>query len=251
VKLWQHAHDVLAEAGTPLTSRQIWNRINAGGRYHGIGSTPDATLRTELLRKTVGRTEPWTTSNKAFYTVPGNPTRYGLLEWREKGYVPATPKATSGRQLNIKDESDLETVSDALNISKKRRHNQLTNQLLKWASAVGILVKEGSDSQALYDALLIDPKAAGRQILVEAKASCEMPHVRLAIGQLLDYARHLPDGSETDFAILLPERPPQNVIDFIHYVDELLPKHSILAIWFGLDSYLEYSASTPPSLFVR
>lgn len=169
---------------------------------------------------------------------------------RESG-IPATPKPTSGRDLKIKDESDLETVFDALNISKKRCHNQLTNQLLEWASAAGLVVKEGYASQALYDALLFSSEAAARQVLVEAKASCDIADARLAIGQLLDYLRHLPNSGETDLAILLPERPPHNVIDFIGHVDELIPTRSVLAIWFGADAYLEYSTDTPPSLFSR
>ncbi|HLG17813.1 MAG TPA: hypothetical protein VJH03_25450 [Blastocatellia bacterium] len=249
--MWQHARDVLAEKGKSMSSREIWNRIESSGRYRGRGSNPDATLRTELARKTVGRTETWTNNNKVFYAESGNPTRWGLLEWLDKAHIPATPKATSGRILKIKDESDLETVSDALNISKKRCHNQLTNQLLKWATAAGLLVKEGSASQALYDALLIDPEAVAPQVLVEAKASCDIADVRLAIGQLLDYLRHLPNSGETELAILLPERPPQYVIEFIQHVDELIPTRSVLAIWFGADAYLEYSTDTPPPLFTR
>ena len=249
--MWQQAREVLAEAGKSLSSREIWNRIESSGRYRGRGSNPDATVRTELARKTVGRTETWTNHNKVFYAEPGDPTRWGLLEWLEKAHIPATPKPTSGRDLKIKDESDLETVFDALSLSKKRLHNQLTNQLLEWATEAGLVVKEGNARQALYDALIFGSEAAAPQVLVEAKASCEIADARLAIGQLLDYLRHLPNSDETDLAILLPERPPHNVIDFIRHVDELIPTRSVLAIWFGADAYLEYSTDTPPSLFTR
>lgn len=249
--MWEHARLVLAEAGTSMTSREIWNHIESSGGYEGIGSNPSAILQTALLRKTAGRTETWTNRNKVFYEIHDNPTRYGLLEWRESAHIPATAKPTSGRELKVKDETDLNVVSDALNISKKRRHNQLTNQLLKWATSAGLLVKEGNASQALYDALLIDPTAAVRQVLVEAKASCDIADVRFAIGQLLDYVRHLPNEGETDLAILLPERPPQNVIDFLHYVDKLIPTRLVFAVWFGLDSYLKFSTDTPPPLLAR
>lgn len=251
MKLWQHAREILAEVGTPMTSREIWNRIELSRRYHGIALDPAAILHTALLRKTEGRTEPWTNRNKVFYDVPGNPTRYGLLEWRENAHLPATTKPTSGRELKIKDESDVEVVSDALSISKKRRHNQLTNQLLEWATAAGMLVKEGNANQALYDALLINPDVGLGQVLVEAKASCDIADVRLAIGQLLDYVRHIPNSGETDLAVLLPEHPPQNVIDFIHHVNELIPTQAVLAIWFRFDGYLEFSTTTPPLLLTR
>lgn len=147
MRRWQLAREVLAEAGESMSSREIWNRIESGGRYGGRGSNPDATLRTELARKTVGRTESWTNHNKVFQAEAGNPTRWGLVEWLEKAHITATPKPTSGRNLKIKDESDLETVFDALNFSKKRCHNQLTNQLLEWATAAGVVVKEETPAE--------------------------------------------------------------------------------------------------------
>lgn len=50
-------------------------------------------------------------------------------------------------------------------------------------------------------------------LLIEAKASADRAHVRMAIGQLFDYRRFFPDTRAT--AILVPERPSDDLVDLI------------------------------------
>ncbi|MFV0307464.1 MAG: hypothetical protein ACK5OX_06955 [Desertimonas sp.] len=52
-------------------------------------------------------------------------------------------------------------------------------------------------------------------LLVEAKASASRDHVRMAIGQLMDYRRFHPGAS---IAVLTPTKPDEDVIDIIHSV---------------------------------
>ncbi|WP_433213324.1 hypothetical protein ACQP00_01775 [Dactylosporangium sp. CS-047395] len=52
--------------------------------------------------------------------------------------------------------------------------------------------------------------------LLEAKSSSRREHIRLAIGQLCDYARFV---EPTSRAVLLPERPDQDLIDLLETQD--------------------------------
>ncbi|MEV6846467.1 hypothetical protein [Actinoplanes sp. NPDC051411] len=52
--------------------------------------------------------------------------------------------------------------------------------------------------------------------LFEAKATARREDVRMAIGQLFDYRRHMPAG--TDLTILLPSRPSNDILHLIRSV---------------------------------
>jgi hypothetical protein len=76
------------------------------------------------------------------------------------------------------------------------------------------------------------PTAAGRLMytdiyvretgeLIEAKSSSSREHLRLALGQILDYARYV---DHTRLAVLVPTRPSQDMVD-------LLLAHNIASIW--------------------
>jgi hypothetical protein len=54
------------------------------------------------------------------------------------------------------------------------------------------------------------------KLLVEAKGSVTRENVRMAIGQLADYGRFLPDATR---AILLPSEPRQDLIELAHSQD--------------------------------
>jgi hypothetical protein len=76
------------------------------------------------------------------------------------------------------------------------------------------------------------PTAAGRTMftdvyvreskeLIEAKASSSREHIRMALGQVLDYARYV---DHSRLAVLVPTRPPQELVS-------LLIAHGIGCIW--------------------
>lgn len=50
--------------------------------------------------------------------------------------------------------------------------------------------------------------------LIEAKASADRTDVRMAIGQLFDYQRHLAPGA--NLAVLLPTLPSIDLMDLLH-----------------------------------
>jgi hypothetical protein len=61
--------------------------------------------------------------------------------------------------------------------------------------------------------LLTDLYDVTESVLYEAKASAGRGDIRLAIGQLLDYHRYMPDGIQ--LAVLLPARPNEELIDLL------------------------------------
>jgi 5-methylcytosine-specific restriction protein A len=62
--------------------------------------------------------------------------------------------------------------------------------------------------------LLTDPFDASTRTLYEAKSSASRGDVRMAIGQLLDYRRHVPIR-DLRCVVLLPERPSDDLCDLI------------------------------------
>lgn len=65
-------------------------------------------------------------------------------------------------------------------------------------------------------ALYTDIFDGGRAELIEAKSSAARHHVRLALGQLLDYARYVEHKPR---AVLLPSYPGSDLIDLLHSVN--------------------------------
>ncbi|MEV0592472.1 restriction endonuclease [Nonomuraea cavernae] len=70
------------------------------------------------------------------------------------------------------------------------------------------------------------------KLLIEAKGSVTRENVRMAIGQLADYSRFLPDATR---AILLPSEPRQDLIELAHSQD-------IVIVW---PTKRGYGASRP------
>jgi HB1, ASXL, restriction endonuclease HTH domain/Domain of unknown function (DUF3883) len=79
ILLHTEAAAVLREAGKPLHVNEIWNGIAERGLYHTESKTPEATLRTQLLRKTRGVNITAATDEKLFSRE--KPGVFGLREW--------------------------------------------------------------------------------------------------------------------------------------------------------------------------
>ncbi|MDI5972566.1 restriction endonuclease [Streptomyces sp. SL13] len=72
-------------------------------------------------------------------------------------------------------------------------------------------------------------------VLIEAKGTVTREAIRMAVGQLLDYRRHLAPG--VGLAILLPSRPRQDLIDFCAGL-------GIATVWPKGETYVTEGAST-------
>jgi hypothetical protein len=67
-----------------------------------------------------------------------------------------------------------------------------------------------------YRALQCDAYEQDRQNLIEAKGSASREHIRMAVGQLLDYAfQGCKKFGEPHKAILLPSEPRSDIVDWL------------------------------------
>ena len=64
--------------------------------------------------------------------------------------------------------------------------------------------------------LLTDIYDHGDRTLYEAKAISSRSHLRMAVGQLYDYRRHV-DVPDLRCAVLLPDRPTGDLVDLLHH----------------------------------
>jgi hypothetical protein len=103
----------------------------------------------------------------------------------------------------------------------KRREAQLVDDYSKWLVKQGHEVAGGQiDRSGGRSPLRPDLYDVDADELVEAKSTASRPDVRLALGQILDYARYAPDKKR---AVLTPVRPEEDMV-------ELLLSHGISLI---------------------
>jgi hypothetical protein len=79
-----------------------------------------------------------------------------------------------------------------------------------------------------FDAIIKDYDGS-RDLLIEAKPDADKGSIRIAIGQLFDYARHRSRQPATDLVVLTIPSPAPDYID-------LLNDLGITAIWIGDES---------------
>lgn len=145
-------------------------------------------------------------------------------------YVPSslateegTPGDEEGGDLPYLDEDERSATIKSQTIQYRNRHNKMTNRL-KFLFP-NLTLKPGKQSHCRYDVLMQNYDDSGRDLLVEAKPDPDRGAIRIAIGQLLDYRRHLPNRLATDLATLTILEPPESYI-------ELLFDLQISALWF-------------------
>jgi len=80
------------------------------------------------------------------------------------------------------------------------------------------VIEEGSEQTCLFDALVREYAGTERHLLIEVKTDDSAPMCRMAVGQLLDYRRHLGDRAAIDLAVLFPAKPGKDAIDFLGFV---------------------------------
>jgi len=74
-------------------------------------------------------------------------------------------------------------------------------------------------SAVKYRSLRCDAYEEERQNLIEAKCSISREHIRMAVGQLLDYAfQGMKKFGEPHMAILLPKKPDQGIEDWLQHL---------------------------------
>ena len=148
--------------------------------------------------------------------------------------------STGDGDLPLKDEADVEAIRKAGSVTHRRVHNQLTNKL-RVALAKHTLL-EGKSQSCMFDVLVKRYTRKGDDLLIEVKSSIESPHIRMAVGQLFDYWHQLKGDEDPHLAVLLPERPVENVVAFLDWMDVGLMWFDGQRLCVG-DKWLEHIAS--------
>ena len=130
-------------------------------------------------------------------------------------------------ELPLKDEDDIESLQKSRTVTMKRIHNKLTNRLKAWLADYTLL--EGCDKSAMFDVLVKNYDGDSSDLLIEVKSSAEVPHIRMAVGQLFDYWFSMRGDSEHHLAILLPEPPTEEVKKLLAWLE-------IGVLWFSGES---------------
>lgn len=107
-------------------------------------------------------------------------------------------------------------------VTALRAEAGLVGRYIDWAHrSTGATAERQAVPTAAGHVMYTDVYIRETRELIEAKASSSREHIRLALGQILDYARYVPHSS---LAILTPTRPAGEMI-------ELLIAHGVGCIW--------------------
>jgi hypothetical protein len=140
-------------------------------------------------------------------------------------------KSVAENVLPVKDESDIESLQQARTVVSRRLHNGLTNKFKNYLFDYTLL--EGCDKAAQFDVMVKNYNGSRCDLLVEAKSSIEVAHVRMAVGQLYSYWFHLKNGMEKSLdphlAVLLPCEPDDEIKGLLDWL-------KIGVLWFTGDA---------------
>jgi hypothetical protein len=174
----------------------------------------------EALRHTraLARLDP--TENKAHLKV---------CEWINQEFQLRSSGGREGTTTGRKNRQNARSPSPKI-VSSPEHHQldykvQMRAQVLKAKKVeVGLLEdyrrwlgqQERAFSTIKYRALQCDAYEKDRQNLIEAKSSASREHIRMAVGQILDYAfQGRKSFGEPNKAILLPSEPSADIVDWL------------------------------------
>lgn len=141
-----------------------------------------------------------------FFDLPGRKATKQLLQRRGE----------NERDLTLKDQADYTAAREATTVLHRRIHNELTNQL---HNCLGqrLTILEGT-GDCKFDAAV--KRYNGKDdLMIEAKSSSELPHLRMAVGQLLNYWFQVHADKDPHLAVLIPTRPPEAACQFLEWMD--------------------------------
>jgi hypothetical protein len=132
-------------------------------------------------------------------------------------------------ELGWEDEEVSRFARKARMVTIRRVHRRMTNAL-KRLFEHRFRVTRGLRGPGQFDVLVYDYDGTGRDLLLEVKSLVDQNAVRLAVGQLLDYRRHIDNRTAADLAVMLPSEPPPVIREFLKDV-------SIRTLWFADTSF--------------
>lgn len=114
-------------------------------------------------------------------------------------------------------EENVETsfaVSPRGGTTATRREGELVDRYIEWSGPAETFSRWCLRPPGELRPLLTDIYSETQNILYEAKGTATRAAIRAAIGQLLDYERHI-DRDDLRLAVLLPHLPSDDLIDFV------------------------------------
>lgn len=183
-----------------VTDLKLTSQYRALIEMYGVGGIKDAADLDQLRKDLID-----------FLSIDGRAATKKLLE--EKSIL-------IDSELSFKDEKDVESIKEAGTVVQRRIHNQLTNKLREILKKFTLY--EGTNESCMYDVLVKKFDGKSHDLLIEVKSSTEIPHIRMAVGQLFYYHYRYPlkgNDEKPLLAILLPERPAQEIEGFLKAID--------------------------------
>lgn len=138
----------------------------------------------------------------------------------------ATPQKIHESPLRNYDEEERRAVLASRTATYRMLHNRMTTALNRIFGSLNPTTETSPAGRC--DAIIKDYDGS-RDLLIEAKPDADRGSIRIAIGQLFDYARHRTRHPATDLVMLTILSPTPDYID-------LLNDLGITAIWFGDES---------------
>lgn len=134
-----------------------------------------------------------------------------------------TPQKVRESPLRDYDEEERTAILASKSATYRARHNRMTRALSRIFSSFNPTTETSPAGRC--DAIIKDYDGS-RDLLIEAKPDADKGSIRIAIGQLFDYARHRARQPATDLVVLTIPSPAPDYVD-------LLNDLGITAMWFG------------------
>lgn len=134
------------------------------------------------------------------------------------------PQKVHESPLRNYDEEERKAVLASKTATYRKRHNKMTTALNRIFSLFNPTTETSPAGRC--DVVIKNYEGATRDLLIEAKPDADKGAIRIAIGQLFDYARYRTRQPATDLVVLTIARPTPDYID-------LLNDLGITTIWFG------------------
>ena len=133
------------------------------------------------------------------------------------------PQKVHESPLRNYDEEERRAVLASKTATYRMRHNRMTTALNRIFESFNPTTETSPAGRC--DAIIKDYDGSRDLFLIEAKPDADKGSIRIAIGQLFDYARHRTRQPATDLVVLTIPSPAPDYID-------LLNDLGITAIWF-------------------
>ncbi|CAL9294188.1 hypothetical protein [Streptomyces sp. SudanB25_2051] len=208
------AHGKVPGTGTMrqrYIGQMVVDPVNPVEVRRGLGK--DNKMRNVLvfrLRPVAGSTPAWTEEDRL---QPAPATTIEEIEVK-----PRIPTQSGVKDKNSEEHATAETIANIPGGQRKvvRREGLLMEAFKKHLSAVGHQHKTFQITLAgEVGALTPDLYDVTDHALYEAKGQTTRNNVRMAIGQLADYRRHIPNPDGLRVAVLLPSEPSADVKDLL------------------------------------